>query len=120
MESREQYVDVTTKAGLPAPAAERNAVGSRQQAGKHTCSVLYSPGKEKGKLRITIVTSVGTFHGEIEDPFGGPRGLIKPGPRMDAEGRIPLALQAPEGAADISRVTVTSPAKAIVVQVRTK
>jgi hypothetical protein len=39
---------------------------------------------------------------------------------MDAEGRIPLALQAAEGEADISKVAVTSAAKALVVQVRTK
>jgi RNA polymerase sigma factor (sigma-70 family) len=99
---------------------EGRAIKSREDIGKHACSVLYSYGKEEGKLLITVVTPAGTSHEEIEDPFGGQRGLIFPGPRMDAEGRIPLALLAPEGVRDVSEVTVANAAKAIVVQVRTK
>ncbi|HKB39053.1 MAG TPA: RNA polymerase sigma factor, partial [Gemmataceae bacterium] len=85
---------------------------------KHACSVLYSRGKEQGKLLITIVTAAGSYHELIEDPFGGELNLTWPDPRMDAEGRFPLALQG--GPGDPSKATVANSDKAIVVQVRTK
>jgi hypothetical protein len=93
---------------------------SHELAKKHACSVLFLRGKEEGKLLITVVTSVGTYNDVIDDPFGG-SGLIYPGPRMDAEGRIPLALKAAkqEGESiEVSKVTIANAAKAIVVQVK--
>ena len=91
---------------------------------KHACSVLYAPWKEKeqGKLHITVRTQWSTFHELIENPFSDPRGWTIPDPQdIDAEGRIPLALQTPEDyKGDFARIPLKDAAKAIVVQVRTK
>ena len=87
---------------------------------KFACSVLLSRGKEEGKLLMTLITPRGTLNDVIEDPFGGQMRLIYPGPRMDAEGRIPLALLEGEKVNDVSKITLANTAKAIVVQVRTK
>ncbi len=97
--------------------AQGQAVESPVVGKKYSCSVVLSR-KEEGKLLMTVVTPGGTFNTLIEDPFGGP-GLIYPGPRMDAEGRIPLALKPTkrEGGS-VNDVTLANAAKALVVQVR--
>jgi RNA polymerase sigma factor (sigma-70 family) len=100
--------------------ANGRAVESLDVEKKFACSVLLSRGKEEGKLLMTLITPRGTLNDLIEDPFGGQLRLIFPGPRMDAEGRIPLALLVAEGENDASKVTLANAAKAIVVQVRTK
>jgi hypothetical protein len=100
--------------------ANGRAVESLDVDKKFAGSVLLSRGKEEGKLLMTLITPSGTLNDVIEDPFGGQLRLIYPGPRMDAEGRIPLALLVAEGENDASKVTLAKAAKAIVVQVRTK
>ena len=60
------------------------------------------------ELLMTLITPIGTLNDLIEDPFGGKLGLIYPGPRMDADGRIPLALLAGEKVNDVSEVTLAN------------
>jgi RNA polymerase sigma factor (sigma-70 family) len=95
-------------------------VASLENAKKHACAVLFSRAKVEGKLDVTVITPLLTFHDQIDDPFGGPP-MSYPGPRMDAKGRIPLALKPAktEGGA-VEELTVENAARALVVQVRKK
>jgi RNA polymerase sigma factor (sigma-70 family) len=108
-------VDVYEKGRM---VAKGRAMESPIEDTKFAYSVLLSRGKEEGKLLLTLITPGGTLNDVIEDPFGGHPRLIYPGPRLDAEGRIPLALLVAEGVNDVSQVTLANAPKAIVVQVR--
>jgi RNA polymerase sigma factor (sigma-70 family) len=97
-------------------------VESLPETKKHACTVLFSPSKVAGKLDFTVVTPAGTYTDQIDDVFGGP-GQTFPGPRMDAQGRIPLALRPtrrPGVVLDVADVTVDNAAKALVLQVTAK
>jgi RNA polymerase sigma factor (sigma-70 family) len=95
-------------------------VASLENTKKHACAVLFSRAKVEGKLDVTVITPLLTFHDQIDDPFDSPR-VSYPGPRMDAKGRIALALKPAkrEGGA-VEELTVENSARALVVQVRKK
>ncbi len=97
-------------------------ISSLKNMKKHACTVLFSRRQGNGKLEITLVTPAGTYNEVMEDPFSGP-GQVYPGPALDAQGRMVLAMRSRKGdggVRNVSDLTLDKAEKALVLQVTTK
>jgi hypothetical protein len=90
---------------------------------KHKCTVMFSHLHDNDQLQCTVVTSDGTLHSRIANPFDKPGIITRRTARPDAQGRILVAGMLPDRpgvprhAGDLS---IDSAAKALVIQVTQK
>ncbi len=106
----------------PAPV-DAGPIRSLDNSRKHPCTVLYSHSAADQRLELTVITPMVTLKAQMNDPFGAPGQIVNTTPKMDARGRIILALRPGRGDGrlhDVSEVTLENAEKALVLQVQAK